>query len=348
MMSTRRGRRFTRAVITTGMLTALVLAGSGCASSTPVASDAPTPAATPAPAPGAPTASGFTVPSGPQIVFRNTEPGDGFGKVSTVALASPSGKRRVSDLSCERVDASREALSCLSLNSISPVGYRETLYDGDGAVIRFWPLSGPPSRTRLSPDSKLVAWTAFVDGESYANVKFSTLTTITSLHGTHYGPLDAFTFLVDSQPYTAIDLNFWGVTFADDGNIFYATASSEGHNWLVRGNLRGRTMVAVMEGAECPSLSPDGTRVAYKKNLGTVDAPRWTLAVYDLASKKETVLPLTGNIDDQAEWLDDRTLLFGLAVAGTSGDFNIYSAPSDGSAPETLLIEHAWSPAVVR
>ncbi|MFF9564465.1 hypothetical protein ACF1AJ_14060 [Leifsonia sp. NPDC014704] len=346
-MSTSRGR-FSRAVVTTGMLTAVVLGGSSCAAGTPTPSGTSAPAATPAPAPGAPTASGFTVPAGPQIVFRNTEPGDGFGKVATVPLTSPSGKRTVSGLSCERVDASREALSCLSLNSISPVGYRETLYDGAGAVIRFWPLSGPPSRTRLSPDSRLVAWTAFVDGESYANVKFSTLTTITSLHGTHYGPLDAFTFLVDAQPYTAVDLNFWGVTFADDGNIFYATAASAGHTWLVRGNLRGRTVVALQDGVECPSLSPDGTRVAYKKNLGTADAPRWTLAVLDLASGKETVLPLAGSVDDQAEWLDDRTVLFGLPVAGKSGDFNVYSAPADGSAPETLLMEHAWSPSVVR
>lgn len=347
-MGTRNGRRFSRAMVTTGILGAVALGGSACAADTPVASSTTTPSATPVAEPGAPTASGFTVPAGPQIVFRNTEPGDGFGKVATLPIASPSGKRAVSGLSCERVDASREALSCLSLNSISPVGYRETLYDGTGAVVRFWPLSGPPSRTRLSPDSRLVAWTAFVDGESYANVKFSTLTTITSLHGTHYGPLDAFTFLVDAKPYTAIDLNFWGVTFADDGNTFYATAASEGHTWLVRGNLRGRTVVAVKEGAECPSLSPDGTRVAYKKNLGTADAPRWTLAVLELASEKETVLPLDGNVDDQAEWLDDRTVLFGLPVAGTDGDFNVYSAPADGSAAETLLIEHAWSPAVVR
>lgn len=347
MMNTGRGRRFSRTMITTGILVAVVVGGSACAAGAPVASTTPPPTATPAPAPGAPTASGFTVPSGPRIVFRNTTPGDGYGKVSTVPLASPSSKRTVSDLSCERVDASREALSCLSLNSINPVGYRETLYDGAGAVIGFWPLSGPPSRTRLSPDSKLVAWTAFVDGESYANVKFSTLTTITSLHGTHYGPLDAFTFLVDAKPYTAVDLNFWGVTFAEDGNVFYATASSEGHNWLVRGNLRGRTVVAIKEGAECPSLSPDETRVAYKKNLGSLDAPRWTLAVYDLASKAETVLPLTGNVDDQAEWLDDKTVLFGLP-GSAAGDFNVYSAPADGSAAETLFIEHAWSPAVVR
>jgi hypothetical protein len=60
------------------------------------------------------------------------------------------------------------------------------------------------------------------------------------------------------------------------------------------------------------------------------------------------VLPLTGNADDQAEWLDDSTLLFGLPSADAPGDFAVYSAPADGSAAESLLIEHASSPSVVR
>jgi hypothetical protein len=263
-------------------------------------------------------------------------------------MGSPKAARAVSPLACERVYASREALSCMSKSGEKPVGYQEALYDGEGAEVFSMPLPGEPSRTRLSADSKIAAWTAFVEGESYANVAFSTQTIITDLHGTYYGPLDSFTFLVDAKPYTAVDLNYWGVTFADDGNTFYATAASAGKHWLVRGNLRGRTVVAIKEGVECPSLSPDGTRIAYKKNRGTADAPRWTLAVSDLASLTETVLPLKGNVDDQAEWLDDSTLLFGLPSAEAPGDFDVYSAPADGSSAETLLLEHASSPAVVR
>jgi hypothetical protein len=253
----------------------------------------------------------------------------------------------VSGLTCERVYAAREALSCLSRTGTDPVGYRETLYTADGSEIRFWPLPGAPSRTRLSPDSKLAAWTSFVDGESYANVAFSTQTIITELQGTYYGTLQAFTFLLDGAPYSALDLNVWGVTFTDDGNTFFATVASAGRTWLARGNLRGRTLVSMHEGAECPSVSPNGAKVAYKKGAGTEGAPRWTLAVYDLATKTETVLPLLGNVDDQAEWLDDETLIFGLP-ASDPGDFNVYSAPVDGSAAEELLIEHAWSPSVVR
>jgi hypothetical protein len=335
------GPRVARTVAAISLTGAIIAGASGCAGASP----------TPAASSSAPASSGASVwklPAGPRIVFRNTEPGPDAGMVASVPLSSPDARRTISALACERVYATRKALSCMSKSGTNPIGYRETLYGADGAESRFWPLPGAPSRTRLSSDSKLAAWTAFVDGESYEGVKFSTQTIITAMYGTYYGPLDAFTFLIDAKPYTAVDLNYWGVTFTDDGNTFYATAASAGRTWLVKGNLRGRTLVALHEGAECPSLSPDGTRVAYKKNLGTTDAPRWTLAVLDLASQKETVLPLDGNVDDQTEWLDDRTLLFGLPVAGANGDFNVYSAPADGSAAETLLIEHAWSPSVVR
>ncbi|WP_249776602.1 hypothetical protein [Leifsonia sp. C5G2] len=336
-----RARRRTRSSVVVGMAGAVLAAGTAC--SAPGGEGAPA-----APVPTTTASAGWTLPAGERIVFRSTEKGEGFGKVASVPLASPEDERTLSGISCERVHATREALSCMSLNSTNPVGYRETLYDGSGGELRFWPLPGAPSRTRLSPDSKLAAWTAFVDGESYSGVEFSTQTIVTELRGTYHGPLEAFTFLVDARPYSAADLNVWGVTFAGDGNTFYATAASAGRTWLVRGNLRGRTIVAVREGAECPSLSPDGKRVAYKKKQGTADAARWTLAVYDLASKAETVLPLKGDVDDQTEWLNDHTLLFGLPVAGTEGDYNLYTAPADGSAAEKLFIEHAWSPSVVR
>jgi hypothetical protein len=332
-----RSRRGARAVAAAGLAGAILAGTAACAAGAP----AVTPDATAA------TSSGWRLPSGERIVFRDTEKGSHYGTVASVPLGHPSGERATSPLACERVYATRDALSCMSKASTNPVGYRETLYGADGTRIKFWPLPGAPSRTRLSPDSKIAAWTAFVDGESYANVKFSTQTIITDLYGTYYGPLDAFTFLLDGAPYGALDLNFWGVTFAKDGNTFYATAASAGRTWLVRGNLRGRSLVAIKEGAECPSLSPDGTRVAYKKNLGTSDAPRWTLAVYDLGSKIETVLPLKAEVDDQAEWLDDTTVLFGLPGT-TAGDFDVYSAPADGSAPETLSIHNASSPSVVR
>ena len=80
----------------------------------------------------------------------------------------------------------------------------------------------------------------------------------------------------------------------------------------MRGDLAARTLTAIHETAECPSLSPDGTKVAYKKNISTGATPYWSIAVLDLASGIETVLPEKRNVDDQVEWLDDATLLYGL------------------------------------
>jgi hypothetical protein len=82
--------------------------------------------------------------------------------------------------------------------------------------------------------------------------------------------------------------------------------------------------------------------------VSTNGTPYWTLAVLDLASGKETVLPVKDNVDDQAEWLNDSTLLYGLADPKVVGDSNVFSVAADGSSAPKLFLAHAWSPSVVR
>jgi len=289
-----------------------------------------------------------TLPAGPLLVFRSTAPGADYGTVASVPLADPSAKRTSTGLPCDRVYATHENLMCLHTDRGTLTTFGATLYDAAGDALEEWPLPGVPSRTRISADSSLVAETAFVTGSSYGVKAFSTATRIARVNGVDYGNLEDFTLLVDGAKVTADDRNFWGVTFADDDNTFFATAASGGHHWLVRGNIRGRTLVAVKDGAECPSLSPDGTKIAYKKNVSTTDTPRWTLAVLDFATGVETQLPIPDNVDDQAEWLDDGTLLYGLADPAKPGDSNVYSIPIDGQHPPALFLAHAWSPSVVR
>lgn len=300
--------------------------------------DPPAAAATPRP----------TLPAGPLLVFRSTEIGDQYGLVASVPLADPTAKRTVTDLPCDRVYATHEDLMCLHTDRGVLTTFGATLYDAAGDRLKDWALPGVPSRTRISADSTLVAETSFVTGSSYGVKAFSTRTQIAQVNGIDYGSLDDFTLLVDGAKVTADDRNFWGVTFSSDDNTFFATAASGGHHWLVRGNLRGRSLVAIKDGAECPSLSPDGTRIAYKKNVSTTSTPRWTLAVLDFASGVETQLPIDANVDDQAEWLDDGTLLYGLADPAKPGDSNVYSIAIDGRHAPTLFLAHAWSPSVVR
>ena len=52
-------------------------------------------------------------------------------------------------------------------------------------------------------------------------------------------------------------------------------------------------MTALRTDAECPSLSPDGSRLVYKKRLGNPDPGVWRLASLDLATGVETVLAET-------------------------------------------------------
>ena len=103
-----------------------------------------------------------------------------------------------------------------------------------------------------------------------------------------------------------------------------------------------------MENAECPSHLAGRHAVAYKVDHTTAD-PHWTLAVLDLATGRQTLLAgETHNVDDQVEWLDDDTILYGLPRDGEPGVTDVWSLDTSSDATPELLIQQAWSPSVVR
>lgn len=286
--------------------------------------------------------------SASRVVFRDTAPDAAYGHIASVAAADADGDRSVTAITCDRVFTARETTICLRIDRGILTTFSANLLDQSGTVTRSWPLPGQPSRARVSPDGELVAFTSFVTGESYGTIGFSTATQISNIDGTDYGNLETFALSIDGVQVTAADRNFWGVTFTDDDTVFYATAATGGQTWLVRGDLGARTLTAVHPNVECPSVSPDGTRVAFKKNVSTTATTDWRVAVLDLATDRETVMPDPRNIDDQIEWLDDSTLLYGVPRADVVGDTDVWAIAADGSAKATLFIEHASSPAVVR
>lgn len=284
----------------------------------------------------------------PHLVFRSTALGPDYGKVALVPLDAPGGPRTFTPASCERVYATGADAICLSAERGLVTTYQAHLLDASWARSRELTLTGIPSRARLSRDGSLAATTTFVFGDSYANPgQFSTRTVVTRTDGAEIGDIEKFTLTVDGRTVTAADKNLWGVTFHDDDR-FYATAASGGTTWLVRGSLSARTVTALRSDVECPSLSPDRTRIAFKKH-GDLPAGKWRLAVHDLRTGTETVLAETHSVDDQVEWLDDRTVIYGLprTTAGTASS-DVWQVPADGTGTPRILIPDAWSPAVVR
>jgi len=211
--------------------------------------------------------------------------------------------------------------------------------DDHFAVRHTETLPGTPSRARVSPDGKRVAWTLFVTGDSYAATGFSTRAGLYEVDtGRLVKTIEELPVFAGGERYFAADTNYWGITFAPDGNRFYATLGSKGKTYLVEadyGRYRGKTL---RENVECPSLSPDGKRVAFKKKAGD---GVWRLSVLDLGTLKETELAETRSVDDQALWQDDRTLLYGLENA-------VWAVPADGSGTPRRLLDGAASPAVTQ
>lgn len=296
------------------------------------------------------------LPDGPQVAFRNTATGEGYGMVSSVSLSDPGGARQISGPACDRVDVAGEYLSCLRTLRGVPTTFETQVYDSGqdlgGEPATTWPLGGIPSRTRMSDDG-LVATTAFVTGHSYAADSFSTETTVRGPDGRDYGNLQDFEISVDGAPMTAVDRNVWGVSFAG-GDRFYATVASSGRSWLMEGDLGARTLTSVAAEAECSSVSPEGDRVAFKVRRDSGgdmiggSGVHWDVAVLDLAAGERTVIELERGIDDQLEWLDEDTLLYGLPREDAGWDADVFALEAvEGAEPE-LFIEHAWSPSVVR
>lgn len=295
-----------------------------------------------------PTTASPAMPTGPRIVFRNTAIGPDYGKVAAVPLASPGGLRAVTPHSCDRVFATARRTLCLaSEGGLVTAFAAKTWTDDDGAVTEL-PLAGVPSRARLSRDATLAATTTFVAGDSYATATFATRTVISILGTGRRYDLEEFRLVHRGKAIRPIDRNYWGVTFADDADQFYATVRFDNLTWLVRGRISTRTVETVRPDAECPSLSPDGSKVAYKK-LGKRSPGDWRLAVLDLRTGQETALAERRSVDDQVEWLDDQHLIYGLPGAGSNAaETNVWVVPADGSGAARLLIARAWSPAVVR
>jgi len=246
--------------------------------------------------------------------------------------------RRSHDLACERVYYAAGWGICMGV-APSGVDYTATIFNSRFEPLHTLTLLGLPSRARVSADGRYGAMTVFVAGDSYLSspTAFSTRTTILDMKsGEQIGQLEQFEVTKDGTPFDAVDFNFWGITFSPtDSNTFYATLATGDHHYLVEGDVNSRSMHVLRDGVECPSLSPNGTQIAFKSRIG--DENRWHVHVLDVAGLKDHPVAEQRSIDDQVEWLDDKTLVY-------SDGENVYTAPADGSGESQLLVKDATSP----
>lgn len=265
-----------------------------------------------------------------QLFFRDTD----TGRVGVVTQE----KRRLSGLKCDRFAVAKQTAVCLAVRPGTLPALTDVLVLDDHLAVRHTEtLPGTPSRGRVSPDGKRVYWTLFVTGDSYAQTGFSTRAGLYEVDtGRLVKTIEELPVFVGDERYFAPDVNFWGITFAPDGNRFYATLGSKGKTYLVEADYQRYRGKTVRENVECPSLSPDATRIAFKKKTGE---GVWRLSVLDLKTMRETELAEQKSVDDQALWQDDHTVLYGL-------DNAVWAVPADGSGAPRKLAQNAASPAV--
>ena len=107
-----------------------------------------------------------------------------------------------------------------------------------------------------------------------------------------------------------------------------------GDLYLIEGDVDTRTAKVIAEDVECPSLSPDGRRIAFKLR----DGNSWRLHVLGLADGlARSRSAETRSVDDQVEWLDDGRILYGY-----QGD--IWVVAADGRGKPSIYVHDGLSP----
>lgn len=283
----------------------------------------------------------------PHLVFLQTD-GDAYRRVGLIPLGALDGPPYLTALQCQRVHFAAGQGLCLGQDYQGGA----FTFDADFQPRYSIQTAGIASRARVSPDGRHGSMTVFVTGHSYADGGFSTQTTLVDMaSGVTLGDLEQFAIWRHGARFQAPDFNFWGVTFAHDSNRFYATLGSGGKTYLIEGDVAAREARVLRENVECPSLSPDDSRLVFKKRMeSSGPGPvAWRLHLLDLATLAETPLPETRSVDDQVEWLDNDHIVYSLPDEGPPSTIrpDLWMLRVDGNEPPHLVRLRTFSPASV-
>lgn len=258
-------------------------------------------------------------------------------------ISSERAPRRAGTLVCKQVHASVAGPGlCLALSK-DGVDYEGIVFDDEYAIRARFPVEGVPDRARVSPDGRYGAFTTFDRGSSggyFANSSdFSTDTRIVDMDSGRsvLRLTDELRVTRRGRRFASEDVQYWGVTFAS-GDRFYATMAVDFDHYLIAGDVQSGRARVVARHIECPALSPDGRRVAYKRRIPYTDT--WRLHVRDLRSGRDVALAEPRSVDDQPEWLGNDRIVY-------SDDRALFTVPADGSGRAERLARHASSPSMV-
>jgi len=283
------------------------------------------------------------------VLLINRVPGDDYRRL---VVRHASGGRTMLDKTCERFHIAGTTGICLDGPQVLGRYAMEILDFSDPALPLLWSSTTTlPSRTRVSADQEWASSTVFLEGSGYQDLGgFSTIAWIIHLEGDRQATgVDAM-IIEDAEPHHGDPAaNFWGVSFGQNGN-FWVTGAFGEHVELLQGSAADKTLQPTGIEGSCPSLSPDGSTLVYKRQLESGD---YQLVAMDLANGDVWDLGETRPVDDQVEWLDEDTILYGMHAEDWTGDavdpefdtWRIDIAP--GSRPE-LFAPQGDSPAVVR
>lgn len=285
---------------------------------------------TPAKSPESPSAWNGTMPSFLYTLRDQRAIAQTVEKVSLDSRTAQPVTRAETPLKCMRIhSASSGELACMT--QIVPQGLPNAgklsppmvyIYSADLRILYAHPATGnTPSRVQMSADGSMVGFTSFTSGTSYADgagVNFMTSTRV--------GPADKpdqtsnlkdWRLLQDGKVLRSPNVQYWGVSFLpQNSNFFYVTVYINDARHIARGDVRQRELVIIFTGAECPSVSPDGTRIAVKRQISRTS---WRPAVITLDTLAVTEFDVKDFVDDQIVWFNNGVLMFQVSEAPILG-----------------------------
>jgi hypothetical protein len=286
------------------------------------------------------TSDASSIDSG-DLLFVSMIPDRSAGSLAVVSLSDLAGSRAIAGLRCDRASYAGGRGICLVRHGGEEAESEVEIFDSNFHVGRRFEVEGAPSRARVSPDGRYAALTMFEASEEEEGSSEGpyTETRIVDLEtGKEVADLEDLQLTKDGKPFSSDDLYFSGVTFADDDDRFYASLGSEETSYLVEGSLRDRKLKVIADGVDSPSLSPDGTHVAFRRLVG--GDGNWRLFVMDLRTRKAVRLAGNDPIDDQAEWLDAARVVY-------VNDNKLWVVAADGSGQPRQILSYAYSPTVI-